>query len=83
MSVDESEWVRLPGLFRWDEVCEVFAVEAGLDRDWRFLVQLAPESSSMDLLYVVHAARAVATRRAPSRRGTAQHDACESEEPAD
>ena len=52
----EYEWMRLPGLFRWDEVCDVFATEALPDHEWRFHVQLAPPSSTRsDALYVVHA----------------------------
>jgi len=56
MSSVQDEWVRLPGLFRWDEVCDVFAMEAVPDQEWRFLVQLAPPGvTRLEPLYVVHA----------------------------
>ena len=61
--MQESDWVRLPGLFRWDEICEVFAAEATPDREWHFLVRVAPEPEGPELLYVVHAARETPTRR--------------------
>ncbi|HEX3594231.1 MAG TPA: hypothetical protein VHU80_03990 [Polyangiaceae bacterium] len=65
--LEESEWVRLPGLFRWDEICEVFATEAMPDREWHFLVHAASGSSAAERLYVVHAAREAATKLAAER----------------
>ncbi len=56
MPREETEWVRLPGLFRWQEVCEVFAATAGCDDDWRFAVRLAIRQSKTEALYVVFAA---------------------------
>jgi hypothetical protein len=61
---EESEWVRLPGLFRWDEICEVFAAEAMPDREWHFWVRVAPQPEGPELLYVVHAAREAGISRA-------------------
>jgi hypothetical protein len=55
--LEESEWVRLPGLFRWDEICDVFASEATPDREWHFIVKLANEPDGPELLYVIHAAQ--------------------------
>jgi len=77
MSSDEYEWVRLPGLFRWDEVCDVFAVEAVPDHEWRFLVQVAlPSATRSEPLYVVHATNKPAHRTLRRNRG-AQRDAPE------
>jgi hypothetical protein len=68
MSSVQDEWVRLPGLFRWDEVCDVFAMEAVPDHEWRFLVQLAPPGvTRLEPLYVVHATDNP-VRRAPRRK---------------
>jgi hypothetical protein len=61
--LEQSEWVRLPGLFRWDEICDVFATEATPDREWHFVVKLASEPDGPELLYVIHAAPDVAARR--------------------
>ena len=77
MSSDDYEWVRLPGLFRWDEVCDVFAVEAVPDHEWRFLVQVAQSSTTRsEPLYVVHATNWPA-HRTPRRKLAAQRDAPE------
>lgn len=62
--MEESDWVRLPGLFRWDEICEVFATEATPEHEWHFLVRAAKEQPTEERLYVVHAARDVATKLA-------------------
>ena len=68
MSSVQDDWVRLPGLFRWDEVCDVFAMEAVPEHEWRFLVQLAPPSATgLEPLYVVHATDNP-VRRSPRRR---------------
>ena len=64
--LEESDWVRLPGLFRWDEICEVFATEATPDHEWHFLVRSATEPDAAERLYVVHAAREAATKLAAS-----------------
>jgi hypothetical protein len=57
LAVERTEWVRLPGLFRWREVCAVFADGAGHDDEWRFLVSLqVPERDGSEALYAVHAA---------------------------
>jgi len=60
--LEESEWVRLPGLFRWEEICEVFAAEATPDHEWHFFVRAASEPEATERLYVVHAARDVAAK---------------------
>ncbi|HEX4339096.1 MAG TPA: hypothetical protein VH062_24480 [Polyangiaceae bacterium] len=65
--LEESEWVRLPGLFRWDEICEVFATEATPDREWHFLVHAASAPGAAERLYVVHAAREAAAKLAAER----------------
>jgi hypothetical protein len=65
--LEESEWVRLPGLFRWDEICEVFATEATPDHEWHFLVRAASEPDAAERLYVVHAARDVAAKVSGAR----------------
>lgn len=51
-----GEWIRLPGLFLWDEVCDLFAEEAGRDDTWRFAVLLDAVGADDAPLYVVHAA---------------------------
>lgn len=61
--LEQSEWVRLPGLFRWNEICEVFAAEATPDREWHFHVRAAPQPEAPELLYVVHAIRRVTPKR--------------------
>ena len=77
MSSHEDEWVRLPGLFRWDEVCDVFATEAVPDHEWRFLVQVAPPMADRsEPLYTVHATTSP-VRRASRRRIGPQRDAPE------
>ena len=64
----ERDWVRLPGLFRWDEICDVFASEATPDRDWHFVVKLASAPDGPELLYVIHAAHDAAPAQASERR---------------
>jgi len=57
LSKDHPEWIRLPGLFRWKEVCDVFASQAGHDEEWRFSVQqVVAQSESSEPLYAVQAA---------------------------
>jgi hypothetical protein len=78
MSAVEDEWMRLPGLFRWDEVCDVFAIEAHPDHEWRFFVRLAaPSPARAEPLYVVHAA-INRVRRLKPRRNRSAHDLLES-----
>jgi len=78
MSFDEDEWVRLPGLFRWDEVCDVFATEAVPDHEWRFLVQLAPPCAQRsEPLYIVLATSRPVRQPPPRRKISAQRDAQE------
>jgi hypothetical protein len=56
MAEDETNRVRLPGLFRWEEVCDVFRVESGHDDQWHFEVQQASEHlGGGESLYIVHA----------------------------
>jgi len=79
MSSDEDEWVRLPGLFRWDEVCDVFASEAVPDHEWRFLVQLAPPCAQLsEPLYVVLATSSPVRPSPPRRKMNTLRDARES-----
>ena len=78
MSCDEAEWVRLPGLFRWDEVCDVFATEAVPDHEWRFLVQLAPPCAlRSEPLYVVLATSSPLRTSPPRRKMRTQREAPE------
>jgi hypothetical protein len=48
------EWVRLPGLFRWAEVCDV---ARGIQRDdeWCFAVRFVSVGPHAEPLYVVEA----------------------------
>ena len=56
MAEDETDRVRLPGLFRWEEVCDVFRAESGHDDRWHFEVQAASEHlDGGESLYIVHA----------------------------
>ncbi|HVU03632.1 MAG TPA: hypothetical protein VHE30_17860 [Polyangiaceae bacterium] len=55
MESERDEWVRLPGLFRWEEVSEVFALASGFDDEWQFDVRAVP-SDGEETLYVVRAA---------------------------
>jgi hypothetical protein len=59
---DQFERVRLPGLFRWQEVCDVFDLEAGHDGEWHFEVRRTSDESAQEALYVVYA---VAPKPAP------------------
>ncbi len=70
--LEESEWVRLPGLFKWEEICEVFATEATPDHEWHFLVRAASEPDAAERLYTVHAARDAAAKLAAV--GLPRHD---------
>ncbi len=51
-----AEWVNLPGLFSWEEVCVLFSNETGHDDGWRFHVHRA-SSGDATPLYAVRAAR--------------------------
>jgi hypothetical protein len=67
MAEDGDEWVRLPGLFRWEEVCDVFARHAGIDDHWRFEVRKVTGPSSSAALFIVYAAPSDV--RAPAEDG--------------
>lgn len=54
MPVEESEWMRLPGVFRWSEVRDVFLLHAGWDDAWRFVVKADSATSEFGLLYAVY-----------------------------
>lgn len=55
MSDDHVELVRLPGLFRWREVCDVFDQESGRDVEWRFEVRRTSGDDVAEALYTVYA----------------------------
>ncbi len=46
----DDEWIRLPGLFLWSEVCELFDAES---KDWRFVAKAHSASAGEEPLYVV------------------------------
>ncbi len=69
---DSGEWVRLPGLFPWGEVCDLFADEAGHDDAWRFTVVLDSVGADDIALYVVHAAAGSRARRRAARTSVQQ-----------
>jgi len=51
-----EEWLRLPGLFSWDEVYALFRAEAGHGDGWRFSVRRASTDDRAEPLYTVLAA---------------------------
>jgi hypothetical protein len=50
------DWVLLPGLFSWDEVCALFSADAGRSDGWRFSVRRASPDGLPHPLYTVLAA---------------------------
>lgn len=64
MSENDGERLRLPGLFRWTEVCDVFLSGAGDEERWRFIVKPHSVTADLELLYVVEGAL-----RAPRSHG--------------
>src|SRR5437773_10462450 len=57
MTENQDDWVRLPGLFRWEEVSDVFQADTGYDDQWHFDVRLVSERSHEgETLYTVRAA---------------------------
>jgi hypothetical protein len=53
MSENDGERLRLPGLFRWSEVCDVFLGAPGAREEWRFVVKPHSVTADLELLYVV------------------------------
>jgi hypothetical protein len=51
---DDVDWVRLPGLFHWTEVCDL-AREIQQDDEWCFAVRLVSVGPISEPLYVVDA----------------------------
>ena len=49
------QWVRLPGLFRWSEVCDVARDIQEEDEEWCFAVRLVSIGPHAEPLYVVDA----------------------------
>jgi hypothetical protein len=78
MSTDHTVWIRLPGLFRWNEISEIFDAETGRDSEWRFAIR-AVAVRGEETLYVVFAAesRARGSTKKASRVTAidAEHDA--------
>jgi hypothetical protein len=81
MSSDHTVWIRLPGLFRWNEIREIFDAETGHDSEWRFTIR-AVAVRAEETLYVVFAAesrgRSSSSPMKRSSRATAidgEHDA--------
>ena len=52
--MSHADWIRLPGLFRWSEVCDVALAEAGLHDRWRFVVRVHSLTPDLEPLYTVH-----------------------------
>jgi hypothetical protein len=57
MSDHPIERIRLPGLFRWPEVCEVFESESGHDGEWHLEVRHTSNGAADEPLYSVYAWR--------------------------
>jgi len=49
------EWVRLPGLFSWDEVRALFSSDLCHGEGWRFSARLWSDDPAAEPLYVIHA----------------------------
>ena len=64
-----EEWLRLPGLFRWSEVCDLFW-DAASEDDWRFVVRVHSVTPEHEHLYTVELAPPGASpaRARPIRR---------------
>lgn len=57
MSDHPIERIRLPGLFRWAEVCDVFDSESGRNDEWHLEVRLTATGNAGEPLYTVYAWR--------------------------
>ncbi len=52
---EDARRVRLPGLFRWEEVSALFMDATGYDSEWHFVVRVEGMDSRSEPLYSVHA----------------------------
>ncbi len=58
MSENDGVRLRLPGLFRWAEVCDVFLGTASEDEEFRFVAKPHSVTAELEVLYVVEAVAA-------------------------
>jgi len=82
MSSDHTVWIRLPGLFRWNEISEIFDAETGHDSEWRFAIR-AVAIRAEETLYVVFAAESRGRSSSSSVKKTARATAADGEHDAD
>jgi hypothetical protein len=59
MAPDAEDWIRLPGLFRWSDVCDLLGPDGS--RDFRLLVRPYSVTRQHESLYVVTIAAPGAT----------------------
>jgi hypothetical protein len=62
MSDKPIERIRLPGLFLWTEVCDVFEAESGQDGEWHLEVLRSSNGADDEALYTVYAWRSMSRR---------------------